>query len=251
MEIEYFCKGEQGLELTEEWLETRLSFYEEIGIPRKKIHVLDVPDGERAHYSSKTYDLEYEFPFGIDELEGVAYRGDYDLSKHREHSGKPIEYFDEETKEKFLPHVVEPSAGCDRTVLALLCEAYDEEELTDSKGKTDIRTVLHFDPKIAPIKAAIFPLLKKNEAQVKIARDLQKQLQKHMNVFYDESGAVGRRYRRQDEIGTPFCITIDFETLGEEDAALKDTVTIRHRDSMEQERMPLSEILPFLLEQVA
>lgn len=251
MEIEYFCHAEQGLTLTEEWLERRLSFYEEIGIPREKIHVLDVPDGERAHYSSKTYDLEYEFPFGIDELEGVAYRGDYDLSKHREHSGKPIEYFDEQTKEKFLPHVVEPSAGCDRTVLALLCEAFEEEELTDSKGKTDIRTVLHFDPKVAPIKAAIFPLLKKNEQQVQIARDLQKQLQKHMNVFYDESGAVGRRYRRQDEVGTPFCITIDFETLGEEAPELKDTVTIRHRDSMEQERMPLSEILTYLLDKVS
>jgi len=250
MEIEYFCHADDGLKLTDEWLENRLSFYEEIGIPRKKFHVLDVPDGERAHYSAKTYDLEYEFPFGIDELEGVAYRGDYDLGKHREHSGKPIEYFDEETKEKFLPHVVEPSAGCDRTVLALLCEAFEEEELTDSKGKTDIRTVLHFDPKVAPIKAAIFPLLKKNEEQVKIARDLQKQLQKHMNVFYDETGAVGRRYRRQDEVGTPFCLTIDFETLGEEAPELKDTVTIRHRDSMEQERLPISEVLPYLLERI-
>lgn len=250
MEIEYFCSAEDGLRLTDEWLERRLCFYEEIGIPREKIHILDVPDGERAHYSSKTYDLEYEFPFGIDELEGVAYRGNYDLSKHREHSGKPIEYFDEETKEKFLPHVVEPSAGCDRTVLALLCEAFEEEELTDSKGKTELRTVLRFNPKMAPIKAAIFPLLKKNEAQVKIARDLQSQLQKHMNVFYDESGAVGRRYRRMDEVGTPFCITVDFETLGEEDPKLKDTVTIRHRDSMEQERLPLSEVLGYLLERV-
>lgn len=251
MEIEFFCTPEQGLALTDEWLERRLSFYEEIGIPREKIHVLDVPDGERAHYSSKTYDLEYEFPFGIQELEGVAYRGDYDLSKHREHSGRPIEYFDEQTKEKFLPHVVEPSAGCDRTVLALLCEAYDEEELTDSKGKTDIRTVLHFDPKMAPIKAALFPLLKKSEAQVEIARKLQAQLQKHMNVFYDESGAVGRRYRRMDEVGTPFCITVDFETLGEEAPELKDTVTIRHRDSMEQERLPISEVLTYLLERIA
>ena len=250
MEIEYFCKPEDGLRLTDEWLERRLSFYEEIGIPREKIHVLDIPDGERAHYSSKTYDLEYEFPFGIDELEGVAYRGDYDLSKHREHSGRPIEYFDEETREKFLPHVVEPSAGCDRTVLALLCEAFEEEELTDSKGKTDIRTVLHLDPKVAPIKAAIFPLLKKNEEQVKIARELQAKLQKHMNVFYDESRAVGRRYRRMDEVGTPFCITIDFETLGEEGEELKDTVTIRHRDSMEQERLPLSEVLSYLQDRI-
>jgi len=192
----------------------------------------------------------HTIPQRIDELEGVAYRGDYDLSKHSEHSGRPIEYFDEETKEKFLPHVVEPSAGCDRTVLALLCEAYEEEELTDSKGKVDIRTVLHLDAKIAPIKAAIFPLLKKNEEQVKLARDLQAKLQKHMNVFYDESGAVGRRYRRMDEVGTPFCITVDFETLGEEGEELKDTVTIRHRDSMEQERLPLSEVLPYLLDRI-
>lgn len=250
MEIEYFCRPEDGLRLTEEWLERRLQFYEEIGIPREKIHVLDVPDGERAHYSSKTYDLEYEFPFGIQELEGVAYRGNYDLGKHKEHSGKPIEYFDQETKEKFLPHVVEPSAGCDRTVLALLCEAYEEEELVDDKGKTDIRTVLRLHPRIAPRKVAIFPLLKKKEEQVKISREIQKSLQPYMNAFYDETGAVGRRYRRQDEVGTPFCITVDFETLGEEDASLKDTVTIRHRDSMKQERIKISEILPWLLERI-
>ena len=250
MEIEYFCRPEDGLRLTDEWLEARLAFYEAIGIPREKIHVVDVPDGERAHYSSKTYDLEYEFPFGIDELEGVAYRGNYDLSKHREHSGKPIEYFDDQTKEKFLPHVVEPSAGCDRAVLALLCEAYDEEELVDSKGKTDVRIVLRLDPKVAPIKVAILPLLKKSEEQVEIAKQLQAKLQKHMNVFYDETGAVGRRYRRMDEVGTPYCITIDFETLGQEAPELKDTVTIRHRDSMEQERIPLDDVLGFLLDKI-
>ena len=132
---------------------------------------------------------------------------------------------------------MEPSAGCDRTVLAIICEAYDEEELVDDKGKKDVRTVLRFVPRIAPIKAAIFPLLKKNEEQVRIAREIEKTLQPWMTVFYDEAGAVGRRYRRQDEVGTPFCITVDFETLGENDPSLKDTVTIRHRDSMEQERV--------------
>jgi glycyl-tRNA synthetase len=250
MEVEFFCRPEDGLRLTEEWLETRLQWYEEVGIPREKLHVLDIPDGERAHYSQKTYDIEYEFPFGIQELEGVAYRGDYDLGRHKEASGKPLEYYDEETKERFLPHVVEPSAGCDRTVLALICEAYDEEDLTKEGGKKDVRTVMRFSPKVAPIKAAIFPLLKKNEEQVRIAKELQKELQSWMNVFYDDGGAVGRRYRRMDEVGTPFCLTIDFETLGEEGEGLKNTVTIRERDSMEQQRVKIDEVLPWLLKRI-
>ncbi len=250
MEIEYFCRPEDGLRLTDEWLEARLNFYEEIGVPRDKLHILDVPDGERAFYSKKTYDIEYEFPFGIQELEGVAYRTDYDLGVHQKGSGKPLEYFDEETKERFLPHVVEPSAGCDRTVLAMICEAFDEEELTDDKGKKDVRTVLRFVPRMAPIKVGIFPLLKKNEEQVRICREIQKTLQPWMNVFYDDGGAVGRRYRRQDEIGTPFCITVDFDTIGENGEELKGTVTVRHRDSMEQERLPVEGLLAWLLERV-
>jgi glycyl-tRNA synthetase len=250
MEIEYFCHPQDGMRLTDEWLEERLAFYAEIGIPREKLHILDVPDGERAFYSKKTYDIEYEFPFGVQELEGVAYRTDYDLGVHQKGSGKPLEYFDEETKQKFLPHVVEPSAGCDRTVLALICEAYDEETLTDDKGREDVRTVLRFKPAMAPVKVGIFPLLKKNEDQVRIAREIRNTLQKWMPVFYDDSGAVGRRYRRQDEIGTPFCVTIDFETLGEQGPELKDTVTIRHRDSMEQERLKIDQLLPWLLERV-
>ncbi len=250
MEIEYFCHPDDGLRLTDEWLEERLKFYGEIGIPREKLHILDIPDGERAFYSKKTYDIEYEFPFGIQELEGVAYRTDYDLGVHEKGAGKSLVYFDEETKEKFLPHVVEPSAGCDRTVLALLCEAFDEETLTDEKGKEDIRTVLRFVPRMAPVKVGIFPLLKKNEEQVRICRDIQRTLQPWMNVFYDDGGALGRRYRRQDEIGTPFCVTVDFETLGEQGDELKNTVTIRHRDSMEQERLPISDLLAWLLERV-
>jgi glycyl-tRNA synthetase len=249
MEIEYFCRPEDGMRLTDEWLETRLNFYEEIGIPRTKLHILDVPDGDRAFYSKKTYDIEYEFPFGIQELEGVAYRTDYDLGVHAKGSGRPLEYFDEETKERFLPHVVEPSAGCDRTVLALICEAFDEEEL-GIDGKSDVRTVMRFMPSMAPIKVAIFPLLKKNEEQVRLSKEIQKQLQPWMNVFYDDSGAVGRRYRRQDEVGTPFCITVDFETLGEEKPELKGTVTLRHRDSMEQERLPIDDLLMWLLARV-
>ncbi|NNC90154.1 MAG: glycine--tRNA ligase [Akkermansiaceae bacterium] len=250
MEIEYFCRADDGLRLTEEWLEARLRFYEEIGLPREKLHVLDVPDADRAHYSSKTYDIEFDFPFGCQELEGVAYRSDYDLTKHQEHSGKPIEYFEEESKEKFIPHVVEPSAGCDRTALALICEAFAEEEVTDAKGKTETRTVMRFHPRMAPVKAAIFPLLKKNAEQVRLAKEIRDNLAPFMNVFYDESGAVGRRYRRQDEIGTPFCITVDFDTLGENDAADKDTVTVRERDSMQQERIKIAEVLPWIAERI-
>jgi len=250
MEIEYFCHPDDGMRLTDEWLKTRLKFYEEIGIPRDTLHILDVPDGERAFYSKKTYDIEYAFPFGVQELEGVAYRTDYDLGVHEKGAGKSLVYFDEETKEKFLPHVVEPSAGCDRTVLALICQAFDEETLTDDKGKEDVRTVLRFKPSMAPIKLGIFPLLKKNEEQVRISKEIQKKLQPWMNVFYDDAGAVGRRYRRQDEVGTPFCVTVDFDTLGESGDELKNTVTIRHRDSMEQERIAIDALLPWLLERV-
>lgn len=250
MEIEYFCRPEDGMRLTDEWLEARMKFYEEIGIPREKLHILDVPDGERAFYSEKTYDIEYAFPFGVQELEGVAYRTDYDLKVHQEGSGRPLEYFDEETKERFLPHVVEPSAGCDRTILALICEAFDEEEITGDKGKTETRTVLRFAPRMAPVKVGVFPLLKKNADQVRIAQEIVAELRPWMNVFYDDGGAVGRRYRRQDEIGTPYCVTVDFDTLGENDPANEGTITIRHRDSMEQERLPVSELKAWLQERV-
>ncbi|MEX2577621.1 MAG: glycine--tRNA ligase [Verrucomicrobiales bacterium] len=251
MEIEYFCREEDGLALTEEWLERRLTFYEEIGISRERLHVLDVPDGERAHYSKKTYDIEYEFPFGIQELEGVAYRTDYDLKKHQEHSGKPLELFNEETREKLVPHVVEPSAGCDRTILALICEAFDEESVTDEQGKVEVRTLLRFSPRMAPIKVGVFPLLKNKPELVAKAREIQRLLAPHMTVFYDEAGAIGRRYRRQDEIGTPFCVTVDFDTLGENGDEAKDTVTLRERDSMSQERVAIADLRAFLLDRIA
>jgi len=256
MEIEYFCRAEDGLKLTDYWLEQRLKFYEDIGIPREKIHVVDIPDGERAFYSQKTYDLEYEFPFGVSELEGIAYRTDYDLSAHIRASGKPLDYFDEATKEKFVPHVVEPSAGVDRTTLALICEAFDEETVTDEGGKSEVRTVLRFHPRMAPVKAGIFPLLKNKPELVAKARAIVDELRPHMMVQYDEAGAIGRRYRRQDEIGTPFCVTVDFETLGESEhdtggQDLRDTVTLRHRDSMTQERVAISELKAWLLERIA
>ena len=251
MELEYFCRPEQGMELLDYWLEERLKFYENIGLPRTKLHVLTVPEADRAFYSKGTYDIEYEFPFGVQELEGVAYRTDYDLTQHQTASGKTLDYFDEDTKARFIPHVVEPSAGVDRTVLALICEAYAEETVTDEKGKSETRIVLRFHPRIAPIKCGIFPLLKNQPALVEKAREVQALLRPHMNVFYDETGAIGRRYRRQDEAGTPFGITIDFETLGERDPSLRDTVTLRHRDSMEQERVQISELPGRLLGAIA
>ena len=264
MEVEFFVKPDTGFVWLDKWLEDRLAWYEKIGIARKKIHVLTVQDADRAFYSKGTYDLEFEFPFGIQELEGIAYRTDYDLSKHQEASGKPLDYFDEETKTKYIPHVVEPSAGVDRTVLALLCEAYAEETVKDEdSGKEETRVVMRFVPRIAPIKAAILPLVKNKPELVAVARDLYKSLQPHLKVSFDEGSTIGKRYRRNDEIGTPFCFTIDFETLeGVKVASTsatgkaielgqKDTVTLRHRDSMVQERISIEDVLPYLLKNVA
>jgi glycyl-tRNA synthetase len=264
MEVEFFVKPGTGFEWLDKWLEERLAWYEAIGIPRAKIHVLTVPDADRAFYSKGTYDLEYEFPFGIQELEGIAYRTDYDLSQHQKASGKPLEYFDEETKTKYIPHVVEPSAGVDRTVLAVLCEAYAEETVKEEEsGKEETRVVLRFSPRLAPVKAGVFPLLKNKPELVAKARDVQKALQPLMKVAYDEAGSIGKRYRRIDEEGTPFGITIDFETLeGAKEASTsavgtpiaagqKETVTLRHRDSMKQERIAIADLPAYLLAKVA
>jgi glycyl-tRNA synthetase len=251
MELEYFCRAEEGMKLLEYWKEERLKFYENIGVARDKLHVLTVPDEERAFYSKGTYDIEYDFPFGRQELEGVAYRTDYDLSQHQKASGKSLEYFDEETKQKFIPHVVEPSAGVDRTVLALICEAYSEDEAPDEKGKMETRIVLRFHPRMAPVKCAVFPLLKNKEQLVAKAKEIVDLLRPQMFVFYDESGAIGRRYRRQDEIGTPFGVTVDFETLGEKDLALRDTVTLRERDSMKQERVAIKDLPNILISRIS
>jgi glycyl-tRNA synthetase len=264
MEVEFFVKPGTGPEWLEKWKEERLAWYESIGIPRAKIHVLTVPDADRAFYSQGTYDLEYEFPFGIQELEGIAHRGNYDLKQHAEKSGKPLEYFDEEAKAKYLPEVVEPSAGVDRTVLALLCEAFAEETVKDEEGgKEETRTVLRFVPRMAPVKAGIFPLLKNKAELVARAREIQKALQPLMKIAYDEAGSIGKRYRRIDEEGTPFGITVDFETLeGAKTASVsatgapiaegqKETVTLRHRDSMKQERIAIADLPAYLLAKIA
>jgi glycyl-tRNA synthetase len=250
MELEYFCRPEQGADLLEYWLEERLKFYEDIGLSRDLLHVNKVLPEECAHYSKGTYDIEFKFPFGVQELEGVAYRTNYDLTQHQNASGKPLEYFDEETKQHFIPHVVEPSAGVDRTALALICAAYDEETVINGKGESEIRTVLRFHPRMAPIKCGIFPLLKNNEQLVGQARQIVKALRGDMMVFYDTIGAIGRRYRRQDEIGTPFCVTVDFDTISENGPEKERTVTIRERDSMKQERIKITELRAFLLERI-
>src|SRR5213083_1015052 len=250
MELEYFCRAEEGMQRLDYWKNERLKFYENIGIPRTKLHARKVPDEERAFYSKGTYDIEYDFPFGCQELEGVAYRTDYDLLQHQKGSGKSLDYFDDETKQRFVPHVVEPSAGVDRTVLALICEAYSEDEAPDEKGKMETRLVLRFHPRIAPIKCGVFPLLRNNAQLVAKAKEIADLLRPQMFVFYDESGAIGRRYRRQDEIGTPFGVTVDFETLGEKEASLRDTVTLRERDSMKQERVAIKDLANILLSRI-
>jgi glycyl-tRNA synthetase len=264
MEVEFFVKPGTGPEWLEKWLQERLAWYEAIGIPRAKIHVLTVPEKDRAFYSQGTYDLEYEFPFGIQELEGIAHRGSYDLTQHQNASGKPLAYFDEEAKTKYLPEVVEPSAGVDRTVLAVLCEAFAEETIKDEEsGKEETRVVLRFNPRLAPIKAGIFPLLKNKPELVDVAQGIYKTLQPLLKVTYADTAAIGRRYRRMDEIGTPFGVTVDFETLeGAREACTsatgipiaagqKDTVTLRHRDSMKQERIAIADLAGYLLTKVA
>ena len=228
MEIEFFCHPSEAAQWYKYWRDTRFQWYVTHGLGSDKLRLRDHDPDELAFYSTATADIEYAFPFGVSELEGIAHRGDYDLTQHQKFSGKDLSYFDEERKERFVPHVIEPSAGADRATLAFLCEAYVEDEVGGEK-----RTVLKFHPRLAPIKAAVFPLVKKDgmpEAAEQLYRDLKRQF----NVFYDEKGAIGRRYRRQDEAGTPFCITVDGQTLTD------GTVTFRDRDTCRQWRVAAS-----------
>ncbi len=290
------------------WVEERVRFYESIGLPRATLVEYWQKPEELAHYARATVDILFKFPFSKrdekgeltgEELEGVAARGDFDLSQHQRFSGKPMTVFDDELKAAwakldeakqaalsqryfesrrrylvkmgdpageaeqqakadaenfakgyYIPHVIEPSAGVDRLVLALICNAYAEDQAPDEKGKMESRVVLRFHPRIAPVKVAVFPLLKNRPELVAKAKAVRDLLRPHMTVFYDEAGAIGRRYRRQDEAGTPFGVTIDFETLGEQGPELKDTVTLRDRDSMKQERVPIADLLPRLSERI-
>ena len=239
MEIEYFIRESNWQESFDNWLKSMHDWCTLIGLSKQHIHEKEHPKEQLAHYSKRTVDLVYDFPFGTAELYGLAYRTNFDLSRHAECANVNLQYTDPETKETFIPHVIEPTFGVERTVLALLLDAYEEEALEN--GET--RTVLHFAPRIAPVKVAVFPLMKK-EALVEKATQVFEQLQPLMTSEYDDSGAIGKRYRRQDELGTPFCVTIDFDTLED------DTVTLRERDSMQQQRVPVSALAPLLLERL-
>ena len=232
------------------WVEQRIQWYESIGLGRDTLVEYWQKKEELAHYARACVDILFKFPFGTQELEGIAARSDFDLTQHQKFSGKSMEYFDEEAKAKYVPHVIEPSAGVDRLALALICNAYCEDQAPDEKGKLESRIVMKFHPRIAPIKVAVFPLLKNKPELVKKAKAVRDLLRPHMSVFYDEAGAIGRRYRRQDEAGTPFGVTIDFDTLGEKGPELQDTVTLRDRDTMKQERVRIGDLVPMLLEKI-
>jgi len=241
MEIEYFIQPDEDVwqDQHENWIKTRYEWHKSIGL-REDLLSFDVhPKEKLAHYARACTDIMFQFPFGVQELEGIAARGNFDLSQHQEHSGKSMEYFDESRREKYVPHVIEPSVGVDRTLLAVLCSAYCEEEVDGEK-----RNVLKFAPRIAPIKLAVLPLMKNKPEIVEMSRRIYDKVRRHYNAFYDQAGAIGRRYRRMDEAGTPYCVTIDFDSL--EDG----TVTLRDRDTMEQIRIKEDEILPFLHEKI-
>ncbi|HSX25834.1 MAG TPA: glycine--tRNA ligase [Chlamydiales bacterium] len=239
MEIEYFIREADWEKSFADWLGKMRHWCQLIGLKSSRVHEKEHPKEQLSHYSKRTVDLVYDFPFGTSELYGLAYRTDFDLKQHAEFSGQTLDYTDPETREKFVPHVIEPTFGVERTLLALLCDAYDEEQLENG----EMRTVLHFHPRIAPVKVAVFPLMKKEPLAEK-ALAIFNQLHALWQCEYDESGAIGKRYRRQDELGTPYCITVDFDTLE------NDTVTLRDRDSMKQERVPISNLVQILSEKL-
>ncbi|MEB3205517.1 MAG: glycine--tRNA ligase [Candidatus Sericytochromatia bacterium] len=239
MEIEYFCPPDQSDAHWDAWVEARYQWYLDLGLKADRLRRRAQGSDELAHYAKATVDIEYLFPFGWSELEGIAHRGDYDLRQHAEHSGQDMSFFDDATREHWVPHVVEPSAGADRATLAFLVDAYDEE--TDEKGET--RVVLRLHPRLAPIKVAILPLSKKPELAEPAAR-IAAALRTRWTVETDTTGSIGKRYRRQDEIGTPFCVTIDFESLADH------AVTVRERDTMQQVRIGIDQLESWLAERL-
>ena len=233
MEIEYFCKKENENEWFDFWVNKRLEWYKGIGIPQEMLRLREHEENELAHYASKTVDIEFDYPWGWGELEGIANRGSFDLSSHESSSGKDLSYFDSETNEKIAPVVIEPAGGLTRTLFALLCSTYDEEVINDTT-----RTLFRFNFEIAPVQIGILPLSKKEEL-IKVSNDIQQTLQKFYRTEVDVTQSIGKRYRRQDEIGTPYCVTVDFDSL--EDLS----VTIRNRDSMDQERIKIEDLLDY------
>lgn len=231
MEMQYFIHPSEDETWFNHWMETRFQYYKDLGIRTDKLRFKEHGPDELAHYAKKAFDIEYEFPFGWKEIEGIHNRTNYDLGKHMEFSGKDLKYLDEATREKYIPYIIETSAGLTRSVLVVLSDAYDEEAINN-----DTRTVMRFHPLIAPVTIGVFPLVKK-DGLADLAKDIEKSLREEFTTFYDQGGAIGRRYRRQDEIGTPFCLTIDYQT--KED----NTVTLRYRDSMEQVRVKVGDLI--------
>jgi len=246
-EIEFFVKPGEDEKYFDIWVDKWEKFFLDLGIKKENLRRKEHPKEALAHYAKRTVDIEYKFPFGWSELAGIANRTDYDLKRHSQFSGEELKYFDEEKKKKYFPFVIEPTLGIERLILAILCDAF--EEIPGGRTKTtkptkEIEILLKLDKKVAPIKVAILPLIKKNPKLVEKAREIYRMLKPHFVCQYDEVGSIGRRYRRQDEIGTPYCITIDFETLKQED------VTVRDRDTMEQERIKIKNLIPFLKEKL-
>ena len=238
MEIEYFVKPGTDEQIHQEWLKQRFQWYLDLGITKERLRLRQHDKDELAHYAKDCYDIEYFFPMGWSELEGIANRTDFDLKRHQEYSGQRMDYFDQEANEHFVPYVIEPSAGADRGTLAFLLDAYHEEP-----DKDEIRVVLKLHKALAPYKVAVLPLSKK-EPLVELAKGIERQLRKHWMIDYDDSKAIGRRYRRQDEIGTPYCVTVDFDSIEDQQ------VTVRDRDTMAQERLPIAELTAYLREKL-
>ncbi len=236
MEIEYFVKPGTDAEWFDYWVNERLNYYVGLGLKRENLRLRQHDKEELAHYARGCFDVDYNFPIGWSEIEGIANRGDFDLTQHSKHSGKTLDYFDEEKNERYIPFVIEPSSGVDRTLLAVLCDAYDEE-----MADKELRVVLHINPQIAPIKVAILPL-SRNAKLLPMSKEVSSLLRPHFMTQYDDAQSIGRRYRRQDEIGTPYCVTIDFQSLED------NQVTIRERDSMQQSRVPVPELVAILKE---
>ncbi|MDQ1449485.1 MAG: glycyl-tRNA synthetase, partial [Actinomycetota bacterium] len=236
MELEYFVPPDQAAKWFEYWVAERYRWYLDLGIPEDKLRIRPHDADELSHYSAGTSDLEFAFPWGWGELEGIANRTDYDLTQHAKFSGEDLSYFDQENDERYVPYVIEPSGGADRSTLAFLLAAYDEDEAPTAEGKVEKRTVLRLDPRLAPITVAVLPLSKK-DTLLPLTDEVAKALRPHFMIDVDLAGAIGRRYRRQDEIGTPLCVTIDFDTIDDR------AVTVRDRDSMAQERIPLDRLV--------
>ena len=238
MEMQYFVHPSEADKYFDYWLDQRLNFYIRLGIRKDKLRLYEHPENKLAHYAKRAVDIEYEFPWGWAELEGIHNRTDYDLRRHQEYSGRDLTYFDESSRERYLPYIVETSAGLNRTMLIVLLDSYDEEEIKGEK-----RVVLKISPHIAPMQVGIFPLVNKGGLP-EIARQIEAELRPYYRVFYDQKGAIGRRYRRQDEVGTPFCVTVDFQTKEDE------TVTVRERDSLAQDRYKIADLREVLWRKV-